>query len=59
MIDIFPPGQTTPSKQIPVTAGTPFALSPNGAETTLYASVETTSGFIVQDVAYPVLRTER
>jgi hypothetical protein len=53
MIDIFPPGQTTPSKQIAVTAGTPFALSLNGAETTLYASVEASGGFIVQDVAYP------
>lgn len=53
-IDVFPPGQTTPSNQIPVTAGTPFALSLNGTETVLYATVETSSGgFIVQDVAYP------
>jgi hypothetical protein len=53
-IDVFSPGQTTPSKQIAVTAGGPFALSLNGDETLLYATVETSSGgFIVQDVDYP------
>jgi hypothetical protein len=52
-IDVFPAGQTTPSKQIAVTAGSPFALSLNKAETAVYASVEVSGGFIVQDVAYP------
>lgn len=52
-IDVFPAGQTTPSKQIAVTAGAPFALSLNKAETAVYASVEVSGGFIVQDVAYP------
>jgi hypothetical protein len=52
-IDVFPPGQTTPSKQIAVTAGTPFALSLDAAETDLYVTVQAGAGFIVQDVAYP------
>jgi hypothetical protein len=52
-IDVFPAGQTTPSKKISVTAGAPFALSLNKAETAVYASVEVSGGFIVQDVAYP------
>jgi hypothetical protein len=52
-IDVFPAGQTMPSKKITVTAGAPFALSLNKAETAVYASVEVSGGFIVQDVAYP------
>ncbi|MFZ0030948.1 MAG: hypothetical protein WAK84_03650 [Candidatus Cybelea sp.] len=52
-IDVFPAGQTAPSKQIAVTAGAPFALSLNKAETDVYASVEVSGGFIVQEVAYP------
>jgi hypothetical protein len=52
-IDVFLAGQTTPSKQLAVTAGAPFALSLNKAETAVYASVDVSGGFIVQNVAYP------
>jgi hypothetical protein len=52
-IDVFPAGQTTPSKQIAVTAGSPFALSLNKPENAVYASVEVSGGFIVQALAYP------
>jgi hypothetical protein len=52
-IDVFPAGQVTPSKQIPVTSGSAFALSLNKAENAVYVSVEVSGGFIVQDVAYP------
>lgn len=53
-VDVFPPGQTQPSKQIKVTAGLPFGLSFNKAETKVYVSVQTTSNtFIVQQLAYP------
>jgi hypothetical protein len=52
-IDVFPAGQVTPSKQIAVTAGSAFALSLNKAENAVYASVEVSGGFLVQDVAYP------
>jgi hypothetical protein len=52
-VDVFPPGQTTPSKQIPVAAGLPFELSLNRDEDVLYATVQVSGGFIVQDVAYP------
>jgi hypothetical protein len=52
-IDVFPPGQTTPSKQIPVAAGLPFELSLNRDENVLYATVQASGGFIVQDVSYP------
>jgi hypothetical protein len=54
-IDVFPPGQTTPSEQTAVTAGTPFALSLNRAENVLYATVYNSSSntFIVQDLDYP------
>jgi hypothetical protein len=52
-IDVFPPGQVTPSKTIAVTAGSPFALSLNKAETTLYVSVLVNGTFIVQTLAYP------
>ena len=52
-IDVFPVGQTEPSKKIAVTSGFPFALSLNKAETALYVSVEASGPFIVQEVAYP------
>lgn len=52
-IEYFPAGQTNPSKQIPVTAGYPFALSLSADEKTLYVSVEAGTPFIVQSVAYP------
>jgi hypothetical protein len=53
-IDIFPPGQTLPSKKISVTAGTPFELSLNKAETQLYVTVELGDAtFIVQVLDYP------
>ncbi len=52
-IEYFPAGKTIPSKEIPVTAGSPFALSLSGNEKTLYVSVEAATPFIVQSVAYP------
>lgn len=52
-IDVFGPGQTTPSNEIALTAGAPFALSLSGDESVLYATVQVSGGFIVQDVAYP------
>lgn len=52
-IDVFPAGQTTPSKTISVTAGVPFGLSLNGAETAVLATVEVRGGFIVQYMEYP------
>ena len=52
-IDVFPAGQSTPSKQIAVTSGIPFALSLNKAESQVYVSVLVSGGFIVQSLAYP------
>ncbi len=52
-VDYFPPGQTSPSKTIPVTAGFPFELSLNRKETQLYVSVSAGSDFLIQNVAYP------
>jgi hypothetical protein len=52
-IDVFPAGQTAPSKQIAVTAGLPFALSLNKAENVVYVTVGVSGGFVVQDLAYP------
>ena len=52
-IDVFPAGQTQPSKQISVTSGFPFAFSLSKSEKQLYVSVDATSGFIVQLLAYP------
>jgi hypothetical protein len=52
-IDVFPAGQTSPSKKISVTSGGAFALSLNKKENAVYVSVEVTGGFIVQDLPYP------
>ncbi len=52
-IDVFPHGQTQPSKKIAVTAGSAFGLSLNKSETQLLVTVEVTGGFIVQTLAYP------
>ncbi|MGA8575283.1 MAG: hypothetical protein WB609_06260 [Candidatus Cybelea sp.] len=52
-IDVFPAGQTQPSKKVSVTAGSAFALTLNKSETVLYASVEVSGGFIVQQLDYP------
>lgn len=52
-IDVFPAGQTSPSEKIAVTAGTPFALTLNKKETEVFASVEVSGGFIVQQLDYP------
>ncbi|HEX3671875.1 MAG TPA: hypothetical protein VHT92_09265 [Candidatus Cybelea sp.] len=52
-IDVFPAGQTQPSEKIPVTAGSPFALSLNKKETAVFATVEVNGGFILQELAYP------
>ena len=52
-IDYFPAGQTEPSKEIEVTAGSPFELSLSGNEKKLYVSVDVGTPFLIQDVAYP------
>ncbi len=52
-IDVFPAGQTKPSKQVDVTTGDPFALSLSGNEKTVYVSVGEGSNFIIQALAYP------
>jgi hypothetical protein len=53
-IDVFPAGQTNPSKKIPSPAGSPFELSLSKSETMLYASIDNASAkFIIQDIAYP------
>ncbi|MFZ1019161.1 MAG: hypothetical protein WAN39_14980, partial [Candidatus Cybelea sp.] len=52
-IEYFPKGTTQPSKEIPVTAGNPFALSLSGREHALYVSLEAGTPFVVQKVAYP------
>ena len=53
-IDVFPAGQTNPSKKIPSPAGSPFELSLSKSEKMLYASIDNASArFIIQDVAYP------
>lgn len=52
-IDVFPAGQTQPSKQITVTGGFPYAFSLSKNEKQLYVSVGITGGFSVQVLAYP------
>jgi hypothetical protein len=52
-IDVFPAGQTQPSKQVTVTSGLPFALSLSKNEKQLYVSVDASNTFIVQQLAYP------
>jgi hypothetical protein len=52
-VDIFPPGQTNPSKSIPITDGSPFEISMNKAETKLYASVEVGITFDIESAGYP------
>jgi hypothetical protein len=53
-IDIFPAGQTSPSKQITVGAGAPYSLALTDSESKLYVSVNVPSGgFEIQELAYP------
>lgn len=52
-VDIFPAGQTNPSKTIPITDGNAFELSLNKAETKLYVSVEVGLPFDIEVTAYP------
>jgi hypothetical protein len=52
-LDYFPAGQTTPSTQIYVAAGSPFALSLSKNEKQLYVSVDAGSQFLIQSIAYP------
>lgn len=52
-IDVFPPGQTQPSKQIAVTTGSAYALTLTKAETRLFVTVEVSGGFNVQQLDYP------
>jgi hypothetical protein len=52
-IDVFPPGQTSPSEEIS-DSNVPFALSLAKNEKKLYASGETTGGsFVIQQLDYP------
>ncbi len=53
-IDLFPAGQTSPSKQITVSAGSPYSLALAKNEEQLYVSVDVISvGFVIQQLAYP------
>ena len=52
-IDYFPAGKTSPSKQIVISSGFPFALALTKNEKQLYVSNEVGSGFEIQTVAYP------
>jgi hypothetical protein len=52
-IDVFPPGQTSPSEQVS-DSNDPFALSLSKNEAKLYISGETSSGsFVIQQLDYP------
>jgi hypothetical protein len=53
-IDVFPPGQSTPSEQIPDSPDDPFALSLSKSDKKLYVSaIDATGDFIVQQLLYP------
>ncbi|HEX3368539.1 MAG TPA: hypothetical protein VHS56_03105, partial [Candidatus Cybelea sp.] len=52
-IEYFPKGTTQASKEIPVTAGDPFALALSGDNKQLYVSLEAGTPFVIQSVAYP------
>lgn len=53
-IDVFPPGQSTPSKRISDSPDDPFALSLTRSEERLYvSSIDGTGNFIVQELNYP------
>jgi hypothetical protein len=53
-IDVFPPGETSPSKQIADSPDDPYALSLSKSEKKLYASaIDATGDFIVQQLDYP------
>ncbi len=54
-IDVFPPGQSSPSKVIPDTGEDPFALSLSKSEKKLYISADNTANgaFTVQQLDYP------
>jgi hypothetical protein len=53
-IDIFPAGQTNPSKQVTVGMGAPYSLTLTKSEDRLYVSVNLASGgFEIQELAYP------
>ncbi|HET6275354.1 MAG TPA: hypothetical protein VFE16_05365 [Candidatus Cybelea sp.] len=53
IIEIFPAGQTEPSKLISLSGNTAFGLSLNKKETKLYATVDVYGAFVVKEVAYP------
>lgn len=52
-IDIFPAGQTEPSRKISLGGGTAFGLSLNKKERKLYATVAVGGAFVVQQLEYP------
>jgi hypothetical protein len=52
-IDIFPPGQTEPTRKLSLGGGTAFGLSLNKKERKLYATVIVGGAFIVQQLDYP------
>jgi hypothetical protein len=54
-LDVFPPGQTTPSKTIAL-GGFPFEMSMNKAETEVYVSNDIGTPFEIQIVDYPTLK---
>jgi len=54
-LDVFPPGQTSPSKTI-VLGGFPFEMSMDKAEKQVYVSNEVGTPFEIQVVDYPSLK---
>jgi hypothetical protein len=53
-IDLFPAGQTSPSKQITVSAGSPYSLALTKNEDQLYVSVDVISvGYVIRRLAHP------
>jgi hypothetical protein len=55
-LDVFPPGQTSPSKTIAL-GGSPFEMSMNKAEKQVYVSNEIGTPFEIQVADYPNLKT--
>lgn len=52
-IDVFPAGQTEPSRKISLGGATAFGLSLNKKERKLYATVAQGGAFVVQQLDYP------
>jgi hypothetical protein len=55
-LDVFPPGQTSPSKAVAL-GGSPFEMSMNKAEKQVYVSNDIGTPFEIQVVDYAKLKT--